>query len=108
MEVINGDLICPESSRKFPVTDGIPNMLLNEDEIWSDGMNSSSMLLLYTETKPTLFFVKLHLLPDRNIMAPRKGKKETKEEVQVQLGPQVSSNMILLVCELRNVGFIIL
>ena len=33
VEVINGDLICPESSRKFPVTDGIPNMLLNEDEI---------------------------------------------------------------------------
>merc|ERR1712183_46710 len=26
---------------------------------------------------------------DRNIMAPRKGKKEAKEEVQVQLGPQV-------------------
>ena len=34
IEVINGDLVCPETSRKFPVTDGIPNMLLNEDEIW--------------------------------------------------------------------------
>jgi len=33
IEVINGELVCPESSRKFPVTDGIPNMLLNEDEI---------------------------------------------------------------------------
>ena len=33
IEVINGDLVCPETSRKFPVTDGIPNMLLNEDEI---------------------------------------------------------------------------
>jgi len=33
VEVINGDLVCPESGRKFPVTDGIPNMLLNEDEI---------------------------------------------------------------------------
>ena len=33
IEVINGDLACPETNRKFPVTDGIPNMLLNEDEI---------------------------------------------------------------------------
>ena len=33
IEVINGDLVCPETSRKFPVSDGIPNMLLNEDEI---------------------------------------------------------------------------
>jgi len=33
IELINGDLVCPETSRKFPVTDGIPNMLLNEDEI---------------------------------------------------------------------------
>ena len=33
VEVINGDLVCPETGRKFPVNDGIPNMLLNEDEI---------------------------------------------------------------------------
>nr|SVE70836.1 EOG090X0LTV [Daphnia similis]SVE71467.1 EOG090X0LTV [Daphnia similis]SVE72100.1 EOG090X0LTV [Daphnia similis] len=33
IEVINGDLICPETGRKFPVTDGIPNMLANEDEV---------------------------------------------------------------------------
>jgi len=33
IELINGSLVCPETSRKFPVTDGIPNMLLNEDEI---------------------------------------------------------------------------
>lgn len=33
IELINGNLVCPETSRKFPVTDGIPNMLLNEDEI---------------------------------------------------------------------------
>ena len=33
VEVINGDLVCPETGRKFPVTDGIPNMLLNEDEV---------------------------------------------------------------------------
>ena len=33
IEVMNGDLICPETGRKFPVTDGIPNMLANEDEV---------------------------------------------------------------------------
>lgn len=33
VEVINGDLLCPESGRKFPISDGVPNMLLNEDEI---------------------------------------------------------------------------
>lgn len=33
VEVINGELLCPESGRKFPINDGIPNMLLNEDEI---------------------------------------------------------------------------
>lgn len=33
IEIINGDLVCPETGRKFPVSDGIPNMLLNEDEI---------------------------------------------------------------------------
>ncbi|KAF7996334.1 hypothetical protein HCN44_001966 [Aphidius gifuensis] len=32
VEVVNGDLLCPESGRKFPINDGIPNMLLNEDE----------------------------------------------------------------------------
>lgn len=33
VDVINGELICPESGRKFPINDGIPNMLLNEDEV---------------------------------------------------------------------------
>jgi len=33
IEVINGDLVCPETGRKFPVSDGIPNMVLNEDEV---------------------------------------------------------------------------
>ena len=28
-----GSLICPESGRKFPVSAGIPNMLLHEDEV---------------------------------------------------------------------------
>ncbi|BES88216.1 Trm112p-like protein [Nesidiocoris tenuis] len=33
IEVVEGDLICPETGRKFPITSGIPNMLLNEDEV---------------------------------------------------------------------------
>jgi len=33
IDIINGTLECPESGRKFPITDGIPNMLLNEDEV---------------------------------------------------------------------------
>nr|CAG4644495.1 EOG090X0LTV [Lepidurus arcticus] len=33
IEVINGELICPETGRKFQITDGIPNMLVNEDEV---------------------------------------------------------------------------
>ena len=33
IDIINGDLVCPETGRKFPVSDGIPNMLLNEDEV---------------------------------------------------------------------------
>ncbi|XP_034933662.1 multifunctional methyltransferase subunit TRM112-like protein [Chelonus insularis] len=32
VEVMSGDLLCPESGRKFPINDGIPNMLCNEDE----------------------------------------------------------------------------
>ena len=33
VHLIDGNLVCPESSRKFPVKDGIPNMLLHEDEV---------------------------------------------------------------------------
>ena len=33
IEVVEGDLECPETGRKFPVTEGIPNMLLREDEV---------------------------------------------------------------------------
>lgn len=33
VHLIEGHLICPETSRKFPVKDGIPNMLLHEDEV---------------------------------------------------------------------------
>jgi len=34
LEVIEGSLVCPETGRKFPVSNGIPNMLLKEDEVW--------------------------------------------------------------------------
>lgn len=34
VEVTEGTLVCPESGREFPITNGIPNMLLNEDEVW--------------------------------------------------------------------------
>ena len=33
VEVIQGHLECPESGRQFPINNGIPNMLLNEDEV---------------------------------------------------------------------------
>jgi len=33
VEILEGALVCPESGRKFPITNGIPNMLLNEDEV---------------------------------------------------------------------------
>ncbi|XP_072031043.1 multifunctional methyltransferase subunit TRM112-like protein [Amphiura filiformis] len=33
VEVMEGYLVCPESGRKFPIKNGIPNMLLNEDEV---------------------------------------------------------------------------
>uniref|UniRef100_A0A8D8TC91 Multifunctional methyltransferase subunit TRM112-like protein n=1 Tax=Cacopsylla melanoneura TaxID=428564 RepID=A0A8D8TC91_9HEMI len=33
VEIVEGDLECPESGRKFPISSGIPNMLLKEDEV---------------------------------------------------------------------------
>ncbi|KAH8295776.1 hypothetical protein KR018_008755 [Drosophila ironensis] len=33
IDVLDGQLECPETGRVFPITDGIPNMLLNEDEV---------------------------------------------------------------------------
>ncbi len=32
-EVEEGELICPETGRKFPISKGIPNMLLQENEV---------------------------------------------------------------------------
>ncbi|EDQ88604.1 uncharacterized protein MONBRDRAFT_32793 [Monosiga brevicollis MX1] len=31
--VLEGELECPETGRKFPIKKGIPNMLLDEDEV---------------------------------------------------------------------------
>lgn len=33
VHVVEGFLVCPDSKRKFPIKEGIPNMLLHEDEI---------------------------------------------------------------------------
>ena len=33
VHLINGNLVCPDTGRKFPVKESIPNMLLHEDEI---------------------------------------------------------------------------
>lgn len=33
VEIMEGELICPETGRKFPIKKGIPNMLCNEDEV---------------------------------------------------------------------------
>lgn len=32
VEVVEGELECPETGRKFPIRNGIPNMLVGEDE----------------------------------------------------------------------------
>uniref|UniRef100_A0A7S1FUJ5 Multifunctional methyltransferase subunit TRM112-like protein n=1 Tax=Corethron hystrix TaxID=216773 RepID=A0A7S1FUJ5_9STRA len=33
VHVINGNLICPDTSRVFSIKDGIPNMVLHDDEL---------------------------------------------------------------------------
>ncbi|CAO1301017.1 unnamed protein product [Diamesa hyperborea] len=33
VDVVEGHLECPETGRVFPISQGIPNMLLNEDEV---------------------------------------------------------------------------
>ena len=33
VHVMEGFLVCPDTGRKFPIKDGIPNMLLHEDEV---------------------------------------------------------------------------
>lgn len=36
IEIVDGEMICPVSGRKFPIKDGIPNMLLTEEETAAD------------------------------------------------------------------------
>jgi multifunctional methyltransferase subunit TRM112 len=33
IDIVEGSLECPETGRQFHINDGIPNMLLNEDEV---------------------------------------------------------------------------
>lgn len=33
IHVLEGTLTCPDTGRQFPIKDGIPNMMLHEDEI---------------------------------------------------------------------------
>lgn len=33
VHVVEGILLCPDTGRKFPIKDGIPNMILHEDEV---------------------------------------------------------------------------
>ncbi|GAB5029555.1 trm112-like protein at1g22270-like [Nannochloropsis oceanica] len=33
VHVLEGALVCPETGRRFPINEGIPNMLLHEDEV---------------------------------------------------------------------------
>ena len=33
VHVMEGNLVCPDTGRKFPIKEGIPNMILHEDEI---------------------------------------------------------------------------
>lgn len=33
IHVIQGTLVCPDTGRRFPIKEGIPNMILHEDEV---------------------------------------------------------------------------
>jgi len=33
LEVIEGELVCPETGRKFQISNGIPNMLVSDEEV---------------------------------------------------------------------------
>jgi len=32
---MEGKLVCPNCKREYPIVNGIPNMILNENEIWA-------------------------------------------------------------------------
>ncbi len=42
LHIMEGELVCPQSSRRFFVREGIPNMLLHEDEV-ADGAGGESL-----------------------------------------------------------------
>lgn len=44
IHVMDGELVCPESGRLFSIKEGIPNMLLHEDEV-GDGGGGESVLV---------------------------------------------------------------
>lgn len=33
IHIISGSLVCPDTGREFPIKEGIPNMILHEDEL---------------------------------------------------------------------------
>ena len=33
IHLVTGELVCPNCERRYPVTNGIPNMLLRDDEL---------------------------------------------------------------------------
>jgi multifunctional methyltransferase subunit TRM112 len=33
IHILEGELVCPDTGRRFPIKQGIPNMILHEDEI---------------------------------------------------------------------------
>ncbi|KJH42818.1 hypothetical protein DICVIV_11182 [Dictyocaulus viviparus] len=33
VEIVDGELECPDTGRKFPIKDGIPNLLVSENEV---------------------------------------------------------------------------
>eukprot|EP00611_Tribonema_gayanum_P018382 TRINITY_DN31477_c0_g1_i1.p1 TRINITY_DN31477_c0_g1~~TRINITY_DN31477_c0_g1_i1.p1 ORF type:complete len:123 (-),score=21.95 TRINITY_DN31477_c0_g1_i1:24-392(-) len=33
VQVVEGALVCPKTGRRYPIKEGIPNMLLHEDEV---------------------------------------------------------------------------
>lgn len=33
IQITEGALVCPNCARRYPIKNGIPNMLLNEDEV---------------------------------------------------------------------------
>ena len=33
VHIVEGHLVCPDTGRKFPIKEGIPNMILHEDEV---------------------------------------------------------------------------